>query len=84
MQKAEERWSRDDLFGSQRLIGCNPGHIRLCTELPENMGVTVEMLRQPLEGWSLKQIIEAKRLYIVDHSILDDLPTKDGRPVSDI
>ena len=46
------------------------------------MGVTAEMLRPFLEGWTVKQIIEAKRLFIVDHKILEGLPTKDDRPVS--
>ena len=45
------------------------------------MGVTAEMLRPFLEGWTVKQIIIAKRLFIVDHKILKDLPTKDNRPV---
>ena len=51
-------------------------------DLSCSMGVTAEMLRPFLEGWTVKQIIEAKRLFIVDHKILDGLPTKDGRPVS--
>ena len=46
------------------------------------MGITAEMLRPFLEGWTLKQIIEAKRLYYVDLKILDNLPTKDDNPVS--
>ena len=45
------------------------------------MEVTAEMLRPFLEGWTLKQIIDAKRLFIVDMKILDKLPTKDNRPV---
>jgi len=45
------------------------------------MGVTAEMLKPYLEGWTLKQIIGAKRLFYVDLSILNDLPTKDNMPV---
>jgi len=45
------------------------------------MGITAEMLRPFLEGWSLKQIIEAKRLFVVDLKILENLPTKDNRKV---
>ena len=47
------------------------------------MGVTAEMLRPFLEGWTVKQIIDAKRLFICDYKILEDLPTKNDRPVSD-
>lgn len=46
------------------------------------MGVTAEMLRPFLEGWTVKQIIDAKRLFIVDHKILTDLKTRNDRPVS--
>ena len=46
------------------------------------MAVTTDMLRPFLEGWSVKQIIDAKRLFLVDLKILEDLPTKDDRPVS--
>jgi len=46
-----------------------------------SMGVTAEMLRPFLEGWTLKQIIDAKRLFLVDMKILHKIPTKDNRPV---
>ena len=46
-----------------------------------SMGITAEMLRPFLEGWTLKQIIEAKRLFVVDHKILQDLPTREDAPV---
>ena len=46
-----------------------------------SMGVTAEMLRPFLEGWTVKQIVDAKRLFIVDHKILEDLPTRNDRPV---
>ena len=47
-----------------------------------SMGVTAEMLRPFLEGWTMKQIIEAKRLFVVDLKILKNLPTVNGRKVS--
>lgn len=40
------------------------------------MGVTDTMLQPFLEGWPLHQVIEAKRLFIVDLEILQDLPCK--------
>ena len=49
-----------------------------------SMGLTSEMLRPFLEGWTLKQIIEAKRLFMVDLKILEDLPTKDDWPVRSV
>ena len=47
-----------------------------------SMGITAEMLRPFLEGWTMKQIVEAKRLFMVDLKILEDLTTKDDWPVS--
>ena len=49
-----------------------------------SMSVTAEMLKGFLEGWTLKQIIEAKRLYYVDLKIAEDLPTKDENEVIDV
>lgn len=46
-----------------------------------SMAVTAEMLKPYLEGWTLKQIIDARRLFIVDYKILEDLPTKDDSEV---
>jgi len=53
--------------------------VKLCVD---SMGVTAEMLRPFLEGWTLKQIIDAKRLFIVNMKILEKIPTKDKRPVN--
>jgi len=49
-----------------------------------SMGVTAEMLRPFLEGWTLKQIIDAKRLFLVDLKILGKIPTKNNRPVGHV
>jgi arachidonate 5-lipoxygenase len=46
------------------------------------LGVTEEMLKPFLEGWSLQQVLDAKRLFIVDHKILEGLPCRDGFSVS--
>ena len=46
-----------------------------------SMGVTAEMLQPFLEGWTLRQIIQADRLFIVDLKILEDLPTKNDNRV---
>ena len=46
-----------------------------------SMGVTAEMLRPFLEGWTMKQIIEAKRLFSVDMKILKNIPTVQNKKV---
>ena len=46
------------------------------------MGVTEEILRPFLEGWTLDQVIEAKRLFIVDHEILTGITHREGFCVS--
>lgn len=79
--RSVDSWSSDIHFGAQRLVGCNPLMVKLCTQLPENMGVTAEMLRPFLEGWTLKQIIDAKRLFIVDLKILEKIPRLYNRPL---
>ena len=46
------------------------------------LGVSDETLKPFLEGWTLDQVIDAKRLFIVDHDILTGLPCRDGFCVS--
>ena len=46
-----------------------------------SLGVTAEMLQPFLEGWTLKQIIQADRLFLVDLKILEDLPTRNDNRV---
>ncbi|XP_071945288.1 polyunsaturated fatty acid 5-lipoxygenase-like [Antedon mediterranea] len=62
-----QNWRSDFEFGKQRLTGCNPRLIRLCTEIPENLAVTNGML--DLAGLTIEQAIEKKRLFIVDLKI---------------
>ncbi|XP_060566697.1 arachidonate 12-lipoxygenase, 12R-type-like, partial [Ruditapes philippinarum] len=73
-----KRWSNDLFFGHQRIASMNHSCIELCTEIPDKLGVTEEMLKPFLEGWSLQQVLDAKRLFIVDHKILEGLPCRDG------
>ena len=44
----------------------------ICFVCLHSMGVTAEMLRPFLEGWTMKQIIEAKRLFSVDMKIFKE------------
>ncbi|XP_070554731.1 polyunsaturated fatty acid 5-lipoxygenase-like [Ptychodera flava] len=72
--KNVDHWKEEYYFGEQRLAGCNPAQIRLCTEIPDNLGVTDEMMKPLLEDMSLCEVISQKRLFIVNHKILEDIP----------
>ncbi|XP_071482806.1 arachidonate 12-lipoxygenase, 12R-type-like, partial [Diadema antillarum] len=76
-----ENWRSDKEFGYQRLTGCNPTQIRLCTEIPEKFPVTDDMLAPLLEGMTIAEALEKKRLFILDYEILKDLPCTDGRSI---
>jgi len=74
-------WKSDRKFGQQRLRGCNPMMINLCTEIPEKFAVTNEMLSTLLEGLTIEDAIKAKQLYIIDLEVLHDLECKDKRDI---
>ncbi|XP_038060325.1 allene oxide synthase-lipoxygenase protein-like [Patiria miniata] len=76
-----QNWRSDEAFASQRLTGCNPCQIRLCTDIPANLAVTDEMLQPQIEGLSIQEAIQSKRLFIVDYSVLRDIKTTDNRIV---
>ncbi|XP_070565852.1 allene oxide synthase-lipoxygenase protein-like [Ptychodera flava] len=75
-------WESDVEFGMQRLAGCNPAVIRLCREIPENLGVTDEILRPVLEGLSIKKVIKQKRLYIINYEVLKSVNDKVCAPIA--
>lgn len=66
----------DAWFGRQRISSLNTALIKLCTAIPSNFAVTDEMLKPLLEGRSIKQAIDDKRLFIVDLAVLEGVPTK--------
>ncbi|CAI9737996.1 allene oxide synthase-lipoxygenase protein-like isoform X2 [Octopus vulgaris] len=68
-----QSWRNDLNFGLQRITGCNPSFIKLCTKIPENMGVDEEMLKPQLEDKTLEEVIAEKRLFYTDHKIMDGL-----------
>ncbi|XP_071945326.1 polyunsaturated fatty acid 5-lipoxygenase-like [Antedon mediterranea] len=72
-------WRSDIEFGRQRLTGCNPGIIRLCTYIPNNFGVTKKMIQPLMEGLTLAVAIRKKRMFIVDLKILKGITTTDKR-----
>lgn len=74
-------WKTDETFGDQRLNHCNPTQIRLCKGIPEKFAVTEEMLLPLLEGLTLQEALDAKRLYILDYAVLKDLECANNRIV---
>ena len=53
----------------------NNSFIRLCKQIPDKLGVTAEMLEPFLEGLTLPVAISDRRIFIVDHDLLQDCPT---------
>ncbi|XP_030842928.1 arachidonate 5-lipoxygenase [Strongylocentrotus purpuratus] len=80
--KAMENWKSDKEFGNQRLSGCNPAMIRLCTKIPPNFAVDEKDVEPLLEGLTVSEAIEKKRLFIIDLKLLKDLPCTDGRKIT--
>nr|CDS23211.1 arachidonate 5 lipoxygenase [Echinococcus granulosus] len=73
-------WMMNDVaFGAQRLKGCNPFVIRLCTEFPSSMIYLKDWIVPHLEGWTLQQTLMARRLFYVDYSIMRGLHCRQGR-----
>ncbi|KAH3880567.1 polyunsaturated fatty acid lipoxygenase ALOX8-like [Dreissena polymorpha] len=69
------RWEDDVKFGLQRFAGTNNTMIRLCTELPEKLQVTPKMLKPFLGKYTLDKALKKRRLFVVDHAILERCPT---------
>ncbi|CAG0890566.1 unnamed protein product [Cyprideis torosa] len=63
----------DAYFGRMRLQGPDPGIIQLCREIPENFAVTDDLLAPHLEGLTISEAIEKKRLFIIDLEILQGI-----------
>ena len=60
---AGDHWRDDVWYGSQFLRGCNPDHIKRCTELPSNFPVTDAILVDLLDsGVSLEQAIRVSQI----------------------
>ena len=70
-------WNNDLHFGRQRVAGTNPAIIELVREIPDNFPVTDSLLMPLLEGQTIAEAIEKKRLFIVDLKMLDDPQLKD-------
>lgn len=72
---AIDNWKSDLAFGDQRLNGCNPKLIRLCTKIPENFEVDVKLVELFLQGSTLQNALDMKRIFIVDMKILEGIST---------
>ncbi|WAR06955.1 LOX5-like protein [Mya arenaria] len=69
-------WENDEKFGLQRLLGVNSSVIRRVKDMSQldNFNVDENEIRWLLQGLTLKEAIDARKLFIVDHAILDKCP----------
>jgi len=75
--KHVDDWDDDVQFGRQRLEGTNTNLIELVTSLPDKFPITDDMVHNLLDGMSLREAVQQKRLFITDLHILDGIPTRD-------
>ncbi|XP_052089604.1 allene oxide synthase-lipoxygenase protein-like isoform X1 [Mytilus californianus] len=73
--QGSKTFNDDASFGRRRLNGLNPSILNLCSEIPKNFGVTEIMVKPFLEGKTMKQAMDDKRLFIIDLAILEGCPT---------
>ncbi|KAL2769968.1 polyunsaturated fatty acid 5-lipoxygenase isoform 3 [Daubentonia madagascariensis] len=80
-ERVMKRWQEDDMFGYQFLNGCNPVLIRRCTQLPEKLPVTTEMVECSLEReLTLEQEVQQGNIFIVDFELLDGIDANKTDP----
>ncbi|BFZ24548.1 hypothetical protein BsWGS_27587 [Bradybaena similaris] len=75
---ATDAWDSDARFGMQRLVGLNHSMVALVKEIPGKFRVTDEHVKPFLEGSTIQEAINNKKLFICDHSLLEGIPTKEG------
>jgi hypothetical protein len=74
------RYDSDEEFGRQRLDGVNPFLLRRCVVIPDNFPVKQETVASLLGGGpDLASLRSDGRLYLLDLSILDQIPVVPGR-----
>ncbi|QSQ20094.1 lipoxygenase [Pyxidicoccus parkwayensis] len=75
MPKLAQRWKDDLEFARQAVQGINPLHIQSISRLPEGMPLTDADVHGLLSAnETLAQALEAKRIFLLDFEILDDIP----------
>ncbi len=75
MPQLARRWQDDYEFARQAVQGVSPVHIELITALPKGFPLTDGELQGLLSpGTSLTQALAAKRVFLLDFEILDDIP----------
>uniref|UniRef100_I3MQM7 Arachidonate 5-lipoxygenase n=1 Tax=Ictidomys tridecemlineatus TaxID=43179 RepID=I3MQM7_ICTTR len=80
-ERVMKHWQEDLMFGYQFLNGCNPVLIRRCSELPEKLPVTTEMVECSLERQlSLEQEVQQGNIFIVDYELLDGIDANKTDP----
>ncbi|XP_063043538.1 arachidonate 12-lipoxygenase, 12S-type [Engraulis encrasicolus] len=71
-----EHWREDWFFGYQFLNGSNPRMIKQIREIPSNFHITGDMVQAFLKPQTtLEKELKAGNIYLVDHCILDEVPT---------
>ncbi len=74
------RYDSDEEFGRQRLDGVNPFLLRRCDTIPDHFPVKQETVAPLLAGGlDLASLRDAGRLYLLDLSILEQVPVVPGR-----
>ena len=69
-----ETWDDDLHFARQRVASVNHNIIRLMTQVPDKLPVTDALLSPLLDGMTVQQAIDEKKMFITDLHILDGIP----------
>jgi arachidonate 5-lipoxygenase len=73
--KIAQRWQDDHEFARQAVQGISPVHIQLITALPRGFPLSDHDVRGLLSpGSTLAQALAAKRIFLLDFEILEDIP----------
>ena len=71
-------WRSDQMFGQQRLTGCNPTLIKRCQSIPTNFAVCSDMVEPFLDDdMTLEDAMKKKLIYMVDLGVLEGIHCKD-------
>lgn len=71
-------WKEDIWFGAQRIQGIVPNIIEVCHTIPDKLGVTEATVTGLLEGSTLQQALENRKIFITDLALLDGIDYKNN------